>query len=192
MIITKYVCDRCGKEIAGGTRRICIEDGSYNHISIPELKHADFCENCIKDMVILMTGKLASDPEPEPVMIQLDVQTDTNSDVQESRKKVLYLNKHMREEVIRRYTSGETEEEIAEAMGIYPYLVRKETKAIRKKTEPVITELTPEHEEEITRRYRNGEEMEAIADDMNCDLVVVSKFVDKQDLGKERYGQKKV
>ena len=188
MIITKYVCDRCGKEITGGTRRICIEDGSYNRISIPELKHADFCENCIKDMVILMTGKPASDPEPEPVMILPDVQ----ADVQESRKNVMYLNKRMREEVIRRYTAGETEEEIAEAMDIFPYLVRKETKAIRKKTEPVITELTPEHEEEITRRYRNGEEMEAIANDMNCDLVAVSKFVDKQDLGKERYGQKKV
>ena len=83
MIITKYVCDRCGKEITGGTRRICIEDGSYNHINIPELEHVDFCENCIKDMVILMTGKPASDPEPEPVMILPDVQ----ADVQESRKK---------------------------------------------------------------------------------------------------------
>ena len=138
-----------------------------------------------------MTGKPASDPEPDPVMIQLDVQTDTNSDVQESRKKVMYLNKRMREEVIRRYTAGETEEEIAEAMDIYPYLVRKETKAIRKKTESVITELTPEHEEEITRRYRAGEEMEEIADDMNCDLVAVSKYIDEQGLGKERY-QKKV
>lgn len=191
MIITKYVCDRCGKEITGGTRRICIEDGSYNRISIPELKHADFCENCIKDMVILMTGKPASDPEPEPVMIQLDVQTDTDSDVQESRKKAVYLNKHMREEVIRRYTSGETEEEIAEAMDIYPYLVRKETKAIRNKTEPKIMDLTQEHKDEITKRYRAGEEMEAIADDMNCDLVAVSKYIDEQSLGKERY-QKKV
>ena len=192
MIVTRYICDRCGKEITGGPRKLRVIDENYKCINIPEFDSADFCENCIKDMVILMTGKPASDPEPEPVMIQLDVQTDTGSDVQESRKKVLYLNKHMREEVIRRYTAGETEEEIADAMDIYPYLVRKETKAIRKKTEPVITELTPEHEEEITRRYRNGEEMEAIADDMNCDLVVVSKFVDKQDLGKERYGQKKV
>ena len=72
MIITKYVCDRCGKEITGGTRRICIEDGSYKRMSIPELEHVDFCENCIKDMVILMTGKPASDPEPEPVMILPD------------------------------------------------------------------------------------------------------------------------
>ena len=186
MIITKYVCDRCGKEITGGARRICIEDGSYNRISIPELKHADFCENCIKDMVILMTGKPASDPEPEPVMVLPDVQ----ADVQERRKKVLYLNKHMREEVIRRYTSGETEEEIAEAMDIYPYLVRKETKAIRNKTEPKIMDLTQEHKNEIAKRYRAGEEMEEIADDMNCDLVAVSKYIDEQGLGKERYHKK--
>lgn len=47
--------------------------------------------------------------------------------------------------------------------------------------------LTEEQKEEAERRYREGQEMEDISKEMPCDLVALSRYIQKKGLGKERY-----
>lgn len=66
----KIICDRCGAEITGdrigyvSVNWRAVSDNSLMHGSNP-YQHSDFCEKCMRSIVMVIDHKIESQPEEE-------------------------------------------------------------------------------------------------------------------------------